>query len=85
MASSTENKVIDPDQIDLSGDGGVLKKIIRHADNDDQPTSGCKVRLHYTGTLTNGFKFDSSYDRDEPFEFELNKGEIMIDVNQRLH
>lgn len=60
--------------IDLTGDGGVLKKILQEGTSDDQPTNGCKVSLHYTGTLENGTKFDSSLDRNEPFEFELGKG-----------
>lgn len=66
----------DENQIDLSGDGGVLKKVLQEGASDEQPTSGCKVSLHYTGTLLDGTKFDSSLDRNEPFEFELNKGKV---------
>lgn len=73
-----ETKLIDENQIDLSGDGGVLKKILQEGASDEQPSSGCKVSLHYTGTLLDGTKFDSSLDRNEPFEFELGKGKIFL-------
>ncbi len=39
--------------------------------------SGKHVRVHYTGRLTNGTKFDSSLDRGQPIEFPLGAGRVI--------
>ncbi len=38
---------------------------------------GQHVIVHYTGWLTNGTQFDSSKDRDDPFEFHLGQGQVI--------
>uniref|UniRef100_A0A8C6TCT6 peptidylprolyl isomerase n=1 Tax=Neogobius melanostomus TaxID=47308 RepID=A0A8C6TCT6_9GOBI len=35
------------------------------------------VCLYFTGTLTNGTKFDSSRDRGKPFQFKIGLGEVI--------
>lgn len=41
------------------------------------PKAGSHVMVHYTGWLTNGQKFDSSVDRNQPFTFTLGRGEVI--------
>lgn len=54
-----------------------LQYIETEAGTGAQAQAGNKVAVHYTGTLADGTKFDSSFDRDEPIEFVLGKGAVI--------
>lgn len=66
-------------EIDISPkqDKGVLKEILNEGQGTETPPNGCKVKVHYTGTLLDGTQFDSSRDRGQPFEFDLGKGSVI--------
>ncbi len=51
---------------------GLLYKIEK-AGEGNSPKAEDTVKVHYKGTLTDGTVFDSSYDRGEPIEFQLNQ------------
>ena len=55
----------------------MLEKIDLVVGAGDEALAGKRVKVHYTGTLTNGQKFDSSLDRGRPFEFVLGQGQVI--------
>jgi peptidylprolyl isomerase len=54
-----------------------LKYVDEQVGSGDAPAKGQRVKVHYTGRLTNGKKFDSSVDRNEAFEFTIGVGQVI--------
>ncbi len=62
-------------------EGAMMKKELQKTDitigNGPEAKNGNKIKVDYTGTLEDGIKFDSSYDRGQPFEFVLGTGGVI--------
>jgi len=79
-ASSSLAPLTDAPGTDVSSarDGGLFKEILKEGDADGgSPPPGSSVKVHYTGTLLDGSKFDSSRDRPGFFEFDVGTGRVI--------
>mmetsp|Transcript_56573 Transcript_56573/g.183944 ORF Transcript_56573/g.183944 Transcript_56573/m.183944 type:complete len:146 (+) Transcript_56573:70-507(+) len=57
---------------------GLTLKVLKDGDGKTFPQAGELLTMHYTGTLSNnGVKFDSSRDRNQPFEFQIGVGQVI--------
>ena len=74
----TRPEGVPQDAMDLSGDGGLCKQLLRAGDEEGgSPESGSLVQVHYVGTLMDGTKFDSSRDRAGNFSFTIGRGQVI--------
>lgn len=71
--NSNNQKTVGNNQTDSTE----LKKETIKEGTGPEAKSGDTVEVHYTGTLTDGTKFDSSVDRGTPFTFNLGAGEVI--------
>ena len=56
----------------------LLKKVVIAGNAADPfPATNAKVSVHYTGSLLNGQEFDSSRNRNEPFEFQIGQSQVI--------
>ena len=61
-----------------------LTYLISKKGTGPQLKAGDTVIMNYTGMLTNGLKFDSSYDRNQPFAFKLGVGQVIKGFDEGL-
>jgi FK506-binding protein 4/5 len=62
---------------DVTGDGGVMKKIIKEGEGWKTAQKGFEVSVHYVGKLLDGTVFDSSRERGEYFKFKVGSGSVI--------
>jgi peptidylprolyl isomerase len=75
-----QNNISSEESMDLSTatttDSGLKYIVVKEGDGAS-PQTGENVTVHYTGTLEDGSKFDSSRDRNRPFSFKLGVGQVI--------
>ncbi|TAG96674.1 MAG: FKBP-type peptidyl-prolyl cis-trans isomerase [Oscillatoriales cyanobacterium] len=72
----TENKMTENTEKIVSTDSGLKYVELKQGDGAT-PKTGQTVVVHYTGTLEDRTKFDSSRDRNSPFQFKIGVGQVI--------
>ncbi len=76
LIASANKTAIDHSENEITTDSG-LKYIDLEVGTGATPQRGDTVVVHYTGTLEDGTKFDSSRDRGRPFSFKIGVGQVI--------
>lgn len=71
-----------PDAITTSS--GLKYVVEKEGEGEATPKAGQVVTVHYTGKLMDGKKFDSSYDRKQPIDFPVGKGQVIKGWDEAL-
>ena len=76
-AKNAEKKVLEEAVKGMEVTSSGLYYTIKKPGVGDQPKAGDKVSVHYRGMLLDGTVFDSSYQRNQPIEFQLGVGQVI--------
>lgn len=77
IANNTSEEAISMDLSNAVTTESGLKYIVVEEGDGASPQTGENVTVHYTGTLEDGSKFDSSRDRNRPFSFKIGVGQVI--------
>lgn len=83
-AKSTPNPISETSQAAESSPSADLKIEDIVEGGGQEAKDGNTVSVHYTGTLEDGTKFDSSLDKNQPFEFTLGAGQVIKGWDQGI-
>jgi len=90
MAAEMENlkqkllEVAPNGEADIVTTDSGLRYVVTQEGDGAKPTTGQVVSAHYTGTLADGTKFDSSYDRNRPIQFPVGQGNVIRGWDEAL-
>lgn len=78
-------RLIDEQWPDATTTPSGLKYVVdKEGNGDATPRAGQVVTVHYAGKLIDGKKFDSSYDRGQPIEFTVGRGQVIKGWDEAL-
>lgn len=82
--NSSSETSMEQDQKNMGETSELVIKTTKEGTGDRVVKSGDTIAVHYTGTLIDGTKFDSSVDRGTPFTFTIGTGQVIAGWDEGL-